>query len=142
MIFENQFKTFKEQNFIPARIAAENKQRYILFSEAGELLGEVTGKLLYSSETSADLPKTGDWVAAILFEDEKKAIIHSVLERKTKLSRNAADRKTEEQIITANLDYAFIVQSLDNNFNLRRLERYIASTLENRIEPVIILNTD
>ena len=52
--FENQFKTFKEQNFIRARIAAENKQRYILFSEAGELMGEVTGKLLYSSETSAD----------------------------------------------------------------------------------------
>ncbi|OGU30657.1 MAG: ribosome small subunit-dependent GTPase A [Ignavibacteria bacterium GWA2_35_9] len=137
--FQNQFQMFKQQNFIPARIAVENKQRYILYSEAGELPGEVTGKLLYSSEV-AELPKTGDWVAAILFEDEKKAIIHSVLERKSKLSRKIADRKTEEQVIAANVDYVFIVQSLDNNFNIRRLERYIVSTLESNIKPVIVLN--
>src|SRR3989339_276180 len=136
---QNQFQMFKQQNFIPARIAVENKQRYILYSEAGELPGEVTGKLLYSSEV-AELPKTGDWVAAILFEDEKKAIIHSVLERKSKLSRKIADRKTEEQVIAANVDYVFIVQSLDNNFNIRRLERYIVSTLESNIKPVIVLD--
>src|SRR3989304_8110890 len=137
--FQNQFQMFKQQNFIPARIAVENKQRYILYSEAGELPGEVTGKLLYSSEV-AELPKTGDWVAAILFEDEKKAIIHSVLERKSNLSRKIADRKTEEQVIAANVDYVFIVQSLDNNFNIRRLERYVVSAFESNIQPVIILN--
>ena len=49
--FENQFQVYKNQEFIPARVAAENKQRYILFTEAGELTGEVTGRLLYSSET-------------------------------------------------------------------------------------------
>jgi ribosome biogenesis GTPase len=138
--FENQFKAYSSKNFIPARISAENKQRYFLFTETGELTGEVTGKLLYTSETSSQLPKTGDWVAAVLFEEEKKAIIHYVLERKNKLSRKAADRKTEEQIIAANVDYAFIVQSLDNNFNLRRLERYIASSFESGVQPVIILN--
>jgi len=138
--FENQFKTFKEQNFIPARVTVENKQRYLLYSEAGEIPGEVTGKLLYSTETISELPKTGDWVAAILFEDEKKAIIHSVLKRKSKLSRKAADRKIEEQIIAANVDYIFITQSLDNNFNIRRLERYIVSTLESEVQPVIVLN--
>jgi len=137
--FQNQFQVFKGQSLIPARIASENKQRYILYSEAGELPGEVTGKLLYSSEVS-ELPKTGDWVAAILFEEEKKAIIHSVLGRKNKLSRKIADRKTEEQVIAANVDYVFIVQSLDNNFNIRRLERYIVSAFESNIQPVIILN--
>ncbi len=137
--FQNQFQIFKEQNFIPARIAVENKQRYILYTEMGELPGEITGKLLYSSEI-AELPKTGDWVAAILFEDEKKAIIHSVLKRKSKLSRKVADRKAEEQVIAANVDYVFIVQSLDNNFNIRRLERYIVSALESNIKPIIVLN--
>ena len=137
--FQNQFQIFKEQNFNPGRIAVENKQRYILYTVAGELPGEVTGKLLYSSEV-AELPKTGDWVAAVFFEDEKKAIIHSVLERRNKLSRKVADRKTEEQVIAANVDYVFIVQSLDNNFNIKRLERYIVSAFESNIEPVIVLN--
>ncbi len=137
--FQNQLKIFKEQNFIPGRIAVENKQRYILYTEMGELPAEVTGKLLYSSEI-AELPKTGDWVMAIFFEDEKKAIIHSVLERRNKLSRKVADRKTEEQVIAANVDYVFIVQSIDNNFNIRRLERYIVSTFESNIQPVIVLN--
>ena len=138
--FENQFKVFKEQGLIPARVSAENKQRYVLFTEAGELSGEVTGKLLYSSETSAELPKTGDWVVAAIFKKEKKAIIHSVLERKTKLSRKVADRKTEEQIIASNVDLVFVVQGLDSNFNLRRLERYVVSILESGAKPVIILN--
>ncbi len=137
--FQNQLKIFKEQNFIPGRIAVENKQRYILYTEMGELPAEVTGKLLYSSEI-AELPKTGDWVMAVFFEDEKKAIIHSVLERRNKLSRKVADRKTEEQVIAANVDYVFIVQSIDNNFNIRRLERYIVSTFESNIQPVIVLN--
>ena len=137
--FQDQFQIFKAQNFIPGRIAVENKQRYILYTEKGELPAEVTGKLLYSSEI-AELPKTGDWVAAIFFENEEKAIIHSVLERRSKLSRKTADRKTEEQIISANVDYVFVVQSLDNNFNIRRLERYIVSTFENNIQPVIVLN--
>jgi ribosome biogenesis GTPase len=137
--FQNQFQMFKEQNFIPARIAIENRQRYVIYTEMGELPAEITGKLLYSSEI-AELPKTGDWVAALFFENEKKAIIHSVLERRNKLSRKVADRKTEEQVIAANVDYVFIVQSLDNNFNIKRLERYIVSALESNIQPAIILN--
>jgi ribosome biogenesis GTPase len=138
--FENQFQVYKNRGLIPTRVAAENKQRYILVTESGELTGEVTGKLLYSSATSAELPKTGDWVAAAVFEKEKKAIIHSMLERKTKLSRKAADRKTEEQIIATNIDFVFVVQGLDNNFNLRRLERYVVSILESGAKPIIVLN--
>lgn len=137
--FQNQFQVFREQNFIPGRIAVENKQRYILYTSMGKFPGEITGKLLYSSEAS-ELPKTGDWVIAVLFEDEEKAIIHSVLKRKSKLSRKVADRKTEEQVIAANVDYVFIVQSMDNNFNIRRLERYVVSAFESNIQPVIILN--
>ncbi len=138
--FENQIQNIKGNNFIAARVAQEHKQRYILFSEFGELSGEVTGKLLYSSETNAELPKTGDWVTGVLFEEEKKIIINDVLERKTKLSRKEADRKTEEQIIASNIDFVFIVQSLDNNFNIRRLERYLTIVYESGARPVVILN--
>jgi ribosome biogenesis GTPase / thiamine phosphate phosphatase len=138
--FEHQFIKFRERNFVAARIAAENKQRYILFSKYGELNGEITGKLLYASETNAELPKIGDWVAGILFENENKIIIHSVLERKTKLSRKVPDRKTEEQIIASNIDIAFIVQVSTEIYNIRRLERYITTIFESKAEPVIILN--
>ncbi len=138
--FQDQFIPFKKEGFIPCRISVENKQRYLLLSEFGEIPGEITGKLLYSSDQIADLPKVGDWVAAVYFEDERKAIIHHVLKRKTKLSRKSADKKIEEQVIAANIDIIFIVQSLDNNFNLRRLDRYLKIAIDSKAVPFIILN--
>lgn len=138
--FQEQFIQFEKEGFIPCRISVESKQRYLLFSEFGEIPGEITGKLLYSCDQIADLPKVGDWVAAVYFEDERKAIIHHVLIRKTKLSRNSADKKIEEQIIAANIDIIFIVQSLDNNFNLRRLDRYLKIANDSGAVPIIIMN--
>ena len=75
-----------------------------------------------------------------LFEVEKKAIIHRILERKTKFSRNVAGKKTDEQIVAVNIDLVFTVQSLDDNFNLRRLERYLVMAYESKAEPAIILS--
>ena len=138
--FENEFKSSKEQGFIPARIAVENKERYLIYTNRGIFPAEVTGRLLYSAASPADLPKVGDWVSILFFGDEKKGIIHNILKRKTKISRKSADRKTEEQIIAANIDKSFIVQSLDSNFNLQRLERYITMSIEGGVQPVIILN--
>ena len=86
------------------------------------------------------MPKVGDWVVVSLFGDEGKAIIHEVLPRQSKFSRKAVGPKTEEQVIAANLDTIFIVQGLDDNFNLRRLERYLVMVYEGGIQPVIILN--
>ncbi len=138
--FDEQFNKYKDRGFIPARVAVEHKQRYLLYSENGEVNGEVTGKLLYTSNSNSELPKTGDWVVGILFEDENKIIIHDVLERKTKLSRKSSDKKTDEQIIAANVDIVFIVQSLDNNFNPNRIDRYLTAVIESGAEPIIILN--
>ncbi len=138
--FENQFNKYKNNGFIPARVAVEHKQRYLLYTEKGEVTGEVTGKLLYTSNANSELPKTGDWVVGVLFEDENKIIIHDVLERKTKLSRKSSDKKTDEQIIAANVDIVFIVQSLDNNFNPNRIDRYLTAVIESGADPIIILN--
>ncbi len=138
--FQNQFDEFEKQGFFPARIAVENKNNYLVYTQFGEAFGEVSGKLLFDSEFQSDLPKIGDWTAVNLFDNNSKAIIHKVLERKTKFSRKTADRKTEEQIIAANIDHIFIVQSADNNFNLNRLERYLIAAKNNGVDPVIVLS--
>ena len=138
--FENQYNQYKNSGFIPARVIVEHKQRYLLYTEKGEVTGEVTGKLLYTTDTNSELPKTGDWVVGILYDEENKLIIHDVLVRKTKLSRKTADKITDEQIIAANVEVAFIVQSIDNNFNTNRIERYLTAVIESKVEPVIILN--
>jgi len=138
--FEEQFQSLNTENFDVGRIAIEHKQRYVVYAQTGELTGEITGKMLFNSDNSADLPKVGDWVLITIFEDERKAVIHDIVPRKTSISRNIAGRKTEEQVIVANVDVVFIVQALDNDFNPRRLERYLVLVKESRTEPVIVLN--
>ena len=138
--FEENSKSFKQKEFSFARIITEHKERYLVTSEKGELSAEVTGKLLYSSESNSQLPKVGDWVAVIIYEDEMKAIIHDLLPRKSVFGRKAAGKKVFEQVIAANIDLLFIVQSLDENYNHRRLERYLVMAYEGKMEPVVILN--
>jgi len=138
--FEEKYQSLNSPNFDVGRIAIEHKQRYVVYSQAGELTGEITGKLLFNSDNAADLPKVGDWVLITIFEDEKKAVIHDILPRKTSISRNFAGNKTEEQVIVANIDVVFIVQGLDNDFNPRRLERYLVLVKESGADPVIVLN--
>jgi len=138
--FEENSKSFKQNGFSFARVITEHKERYIVALEKGELSAEVTGKLLYSSESNSHLPKVGDWVAVIIYEDEMKAIIHDVLPRKSVFGRKASGKKILEQVIAANIDLLFIVQSLDENYNHRRLERYLVMAYEGKMEPVVVLN--
>jgi len=138
--FEKEFALLGNPDLDVGRVAIENKERYIIYSRYGELAGEVTGKFLYSVRSAAELPKVGDWVVMTVFEDEKKTIIHNVLPRKTKFSRKVAGKKTDEQVIVANIDTVFIVQGLDGDYNLRRLERYLVMAAESEADPVIVLN--
>lgn len=138
--FENNFKHYEQLQLCAARVAVENKTNYLLYTSFGEASGEISGKLYFNSEASSELPKVGDWVTVSLFDDNSKAIIHNVLPRKTKISRKSADKKTEEQIIAANIDVVFIVQSLDENFNINRMERYLAAVKQSGALPVAVLN--
>lgn len=122
-----------------ARVTIESKGRYVLASEFGELAGIVQGKFIRQAKNEADYPKVGDWVLIEKLTGEQKAIIKEVLPRKSKLSRKRAGEDIQQQVIAANIDYVFIVQSLED-FNLKRLERYIAMAKEGNCEPVIILN--
>lgn len=138
--FEKIFSPLKSSGYSVGRVTIENRERYQVATEIGECPAEVTGKFMFSADSSAEFPKVGDWVAVTLFESEQKAIIHEVLPRKTKFSRKVAGNTFEEQVIAANLDVIFIVQSLDENYNLRRLERYLVMVHENRVAPVVVLN--
>lgn len=133
--FEKQYTSLDNASLIPARIAIEHKDRYVIYTADGEYSAELSGKLRFSSE---DRPSVGDWVAVQL--DRDLAIVHHIFNRKTKFSRIAPGTTSDEQIIAANIDTVFIVVGLDQNFNLRRTERFLVLTRESGADPVIVLN--
>ena len=135
--FENQIENKAASNFLPGRVAIENRTNFTVLAPNASFLAEAAGRLFYMAATEAELPKTGDWVL-MTETDAGRAIIHQVLERKSTISRREPGKKSEEQILAANVDKLFIVQGLDGNFNLARLERYL--TLAHHVDPVIVLN--
>ena len=138
--FEEQFIQFKTSGFDTGRIIIEQKERYVVSTEFGDFQGEISGKLMYSTEKNSEFPKVGDWVIVSIFKEESKVIIHEVLKRINKFSRQSPGQKIEEQVLAANIDAVFIVQSLDCNFNIRRMERYVSMIYEMKAEPIIVLN--
>lgn len=138
--FAEHFSSLKFAGYEIGRVALENRHQYLLYTKSGEIIGETTGRLLHFADTSADLPKVGDWVAFQPFPEEEKAIIHEILPRKSIFSRKIVGRRVEEQVVATNVDTVFIIQGLDNDFNVRRLERYLVMVFEGNSNPVIILN--
>jgi len=129
-----------ESEAVAARVAEENREMYRLLSESGEFMAEVSGKFRHEISGRADFPAVGDWVLASTRRGEGRATVHRVLQRKSKFSRKIAGKKTEEQIVAANVDVVFLVSSLNSEFNLRRLERYVTLAWESGAQPVIVLN--
>jgi len=123
-----------------ARVVSVHKDSYTITTGGQSIFAELSGGFLYSIESSEDLPTTGDWVYADFFDDDSHAIIHGVFPRKTLLKRKTAGKLVNFQLIAANIDVAFIIQSLNDNFNLRRLERYLVMVNEGGIKPVILLS--
>ena len=123
-----------------ARVVSVHKDRYIITTGHGDVFAELSGNFLYSASSALDFPTTGDWVYADLYDEKTHAIIHDVVIRKTLLKRKTAGQQVDFQLIAANIDVAFIVQSADYNFNLRRLERYLVMVNDSGIKPVILLS--
>ena len=137
--FKESFEKINSGEFEFGRIIVENKSNYLVATKHGEIKSELTGKLMFSALTQSELPKVGDWVALSLYDNNSLGIIHELIERKTKLSRKHPDKKIGEQIIASNVDRVFIVQSLDETFNLNRIERYLAAVNQSKAIPSIIL---
>ncbi|MCI5157803.1 MAG: GTPase RsgA, partial [Candidatus Electrothrix sp. AUS1_2] len=113
------------EHFSIAKIAAVHKDSYTVTDGENNLAAELIGKLLFNASSPLDYPAVGDWVLAGFYDDDTLAIIHEILPRKSLLKRKTPGKKVDFQLIAANIDIAFIVQSLNENFNLRRLERYL-----------------
>lgn len=122
-----------------ARVTAVNRDSYLVRNEDSEVLAEATGNLLFSAESGMDLPAVGDWALVQFHNAGTFAIIHGLLPRKSILRRKTPGKKIEHQVIASNIDVAFIVQSCERNFNLRRLERYLVMVNEGQIEPMLLL---
>lgn len=131
---ENNLKDFEI-----GRIISEHKERYIVKTEKGEFEAEITGNMRFSALSREDFPAVGDWVALTIL-DADFSIIHGILPRYSVVSRKAVGKFGEIQIIATNIDYALLVQAADRDFNINRLERYLAICNSSKVSPVIILS--
>ena len=140
--FKKHFQTLKIPDSVPARVTSESKGSFQVYSQYGELAAKISGKMRYRAGEEKQYPAVGDWVVIRPLINEQKGIIHAVLPRKSKFSRKVAGERTEEQIVSANIDTVFIVSGLDGgrNLNLRRIERYLTLAWNSGATPVIVLN--
>lgn len=138
--FQSHFNDCDRAGCCPARVALEYKHAFKILSEHGELTADVAGRLRHHASSRAGLPAAGDWVVVSPRLEEGRATIHEVLPRRSKFARKVAGQKTEEQIIAANVDTVFLMTSLNNDFNLRRIERYLTVAWESGARPAIILS--
>ena len=139
--FADAFAPLAARGFEAGRVFLQHSKVYLLYTAAGETEAEATGRLRFHARGAQDLPAVGDWVAVRrLAEDAGRAKIHEILPRRSKFARKAAGRETEEQIVAANVDTAFLVTGLDNDYNPRRVERYLIMAWESGAAPVVVLN--
>jgi ribosome biogenesis GTPase len=123
-----------------ARVIAVDREHYVVANGNQEIGAEITGKLMFGAESPLDYPAVGDWVQIRMVDQGTRAIIHDICQRKTVLKRKTAGRKISHQLIAANIDTAFILQSLDADYNLRRLERYMVMVYDGGIQPLLLLS--
>jgi ribosome biogenesis GTPase len=127
----------QENNLIAGRIAEQHRGVYVVWSADGELRARAAGRLFYAHEIGAPIPAVGDWVA--IRADAGSATITSILPRRSAFIRKRAGLGSDEQVLAANVDTAFLLAGLDDDFSLRRLERYITTAWESGAEPVVVL---
>jgi ribosome biogenesis GTPase len=132
-------RPLKESSYEIGRVTFSSNGLYRVLSSQGEFQSRVSGKFYYETTGTRDFPCVGDWVLFEPLTGEAKGVIHEVLERKSLLSRHVAGEKNEEQLIAANVDTVFLVSALNQDFNLRRMERYLTQVYESGANPVFLL---
>ena len=131
------FDSLRTPGTVPARVVAEHRDRYVVWTADGERAAVLAGRLRHHARGREDLPATGDWVA--VDEGHGTAAIHAVLPRRGRFVRKAAGETTEAQVLAANVDVALIAAALPADVNARRIERYLALAWESGAVPVIVL---
>lgn len=138
--FEAMFEPYTRDGFLPARVGVQHRGAYLVLTQAGEVPAELSGRLRHEASAVSELPAPGDWVAVKPVPNENKLVIHAVLTRRSKFSRKVAGTETEEQVLAANVDTLFLINALDSDPNLRRIERYLTLAWESGAVPVIVLS--
>lgn len=138
--FKQCFQVFSAKGMLAGRVSFQNQHLYRTYTAQGELQAEVAGRLRFKAASAEELPAVGDWVALRHSDQMDRATIQAVLPRISQVARKTAGSKTEAQIVGANVNTVFLVTSLNQDFNARRIERYLATIREGGAEPVIILS--
>ncbi len=129
--FESAFRALPSDGLAPARVGREHDKGFLLFAESGEIAAQLSGR----SRADGLRLAVGDWVAV-----RTDGIIEALLPRRSHFTRKTAGALTEEQPVAANIDTLFLVSSLDGDFNIRRIERYLTLAWDGGASPVILLN--
>lgn len=135
------FEPLAAQGYLPGRVLAEHRQHYLVVTSEGEGTAVVSGRMRYQASVPADYPTVGDWV--VLGPRQRSTDrfkIHAVLPRSTRISRKSTGEHASEQIMGANIDTLLIMTSLNQELNLRRLERYLVLARNSGAQPVLLLN--
>jgi len=135
----SELELLNEDNLVAGRIAAQHRGEYVLWTAGGELRAELPGRIRYDAGVTGMLPAVGDWVAARVRALEGRATIHSVLPRRTSIARKEVLGGSQAQVLAANIDTAFLLNGLDADFSIRRLERYLVLAWESGAQPVVVL---
>ncbi|WKK67052.1 ribosome small subunit-dependent GTPase A [Lutimonas zeaxanthinifaciens] len=141
--YRNDLEKYRKEQHLDSfgigRIIKQHKDRYSVKTISGELDCELIGNLRFTLESETELPAVGDWVSISEY-DTSKGLIHAVLPRFSILERKAVGKKGQSQIIATNIDVGLIIQSINRDFSVNRLERYITICNTAKIEPVIVLS--
>ncbi|EQB38895.1 hypothetical protein M948_00700 [Virgibacillus sp. CM-4] len=135
-----------DEHFFPAidtdklaRVAAVQRNQYRITDGENDYIAHVSGRFLNGTTSILEFPTIGDWVRVDKLMEEGKAVIHQVVPRKSQFIRQAAGEKTEGQLVAANVDTILIVNSLNEDLNIRRMERYVLAAYESGATPIIVL---
>lgn len=134
---QNYSNTYPGQSSVFGRIISIQGFKYHLITEQGEMEAELSGKMLFASETE-NLPKVGDWVFCVAYDS--MGYIIDIFPRSNEVYRKVAGKRNDRQVLAANVDFALIVQGLDQDFNIMRLDRYLVQMINCNVEPIVILN--
>jgi len=131
--WESQLEELDEDNLVPGRVAAHHRGEYVVWTETGEVRAKVTGRLRYEHAVGGELPAVGDWVAI------RDTTIQAMLARRSAFRRKSAGFDSVDQVLAANVDTVFLLNGLDTDFSVRRIERYLTTAWESGAQPVVVL---
>jgi len=137
--FQDAFAPHAAQGLVAARVSVQFRGGYEVWTQDAVLTAEVSGKFRHATKVASDFPAVGDWVAIEPVAGETRSIIQAILPRKSRFSRNAAGQVTEEQLMAANIDEVFVIESLAAQINLRRIERFLTLAWDSGATPTVIL---